>query len=175
MYGITIHAAIDGGTHFVLWADVTDNKKMETIWRGFAKAVQRFGYPSRMRADRAGEFGLIREEMERVRGQNRGSFIAGSSQNNQRIEHFWRFLFEKVIVYYKHALLELEDEGVLDRDNPLHINALLTVFIPRIQEDIDDWIDTWNLHKVRAINDHGRHLASHVPAERFRPWERERG
>ena len=49
-----------------------------------------FGVPSRLRTDKGGENVLLWSEMETRRGRDRGSYIAGSSVRNQRIERHWR-------------------------------------------------------------------------------------
>lgn len=175
MYGLVIHGGIDGASHYVLWCRAAFSKSREAVYAGYRVAVRRFGRPSRVRADHAKEFSLIKDDMETHRGFNRGSFIAGSSQNNQRIEHFWRFLYEKVCAYFKHALLTLEVNGLLNRDNPVHIAAVVATFLPLLQEAINKWIAAWNLHKVRAINAAGRLLQAHVPSQRFQEFERASG
>ena len=36
---IRLHGAIDGDSHFVLWAKVATNKRAETIFAGYVEAV----------------------------------------------------------------------------------------------------------------------------------------
>lgn len=55
------------------------NNKKETVVYLFNNAIDEFGIPSRIRTDKGGENILVWEEMERLRGNNRGSYIAGSS------------------------------------------------------------------------------------------------
>lgn len=49
MYGFRVHAAIDGASHYVMWAQVAPNKTKEVIYEPFRLAVQKFGVPLRVR------------------------------------------------------------------------------------------------------------------------------
>jgi hypothetical protein len=84
-------------------------------------------------------------------------------------------VYEKVTAFYKHAFLALETVGHLNRDNLVHIGAIVAFFLPRLQSSIDRWIKVWNLHKMRKITGSRRNLAAHIPAARFQEYERERG
>ena len=47
------------------------------------------GHPARVRTDHGGKNIQVWQLMEDRRGPNRGSFLAGSSTRNQRIEYLW--------------------------------------------------------------------------------------
>lgn len=84
MYRFRVHAAIDGASHYVLWAQVAPNKTKEVIYEPFRLAVQKFGVPLRVRSDFASEHVLIKQYMETTRPNHpQNPFLVGSSVHNQ--------------------------------------------------------------------------------------------
>ncbi|EFJ25166.1 hypothetical protein SELMODRAFT_413916 [Selaginella moellendorffii] len=72
-------------------------------WRGVyyrvppEETVRRFGRPKHIRSDNAPEHNEVERDMIRCWGPAARSFIRGISTCNQRIEHLWRELFERVV------------------------------------------------------------------------------
>ena len=64
------------------------NNRAETVLNLFLDAINRDGnlWPSRIRVDKSVENVLVCNAMVQARGEGRGSFIAGPSTHNQRIE-----------------------------------------------------------------------------------------
>ena len=81
MYGFYLHAGIDGGSNFVVYAVVALNKTASSLFSGYSAAVQQFGRPEALRADMAFEAGAIGQDMIDHVGQ--GSFLVGPSTANQ--------------------------------------------------------------------------------------------
>lgn len=80
---IRLHGAIDGGSHFVVGAKVATNKRAETIFAGYAEAVQKYGHPLRIRSDFASEHVLVEEDINRARPGVYRAYLTGSSVHNQ--------------------------------------------------------------------------------------------
>lgn len=90
---IVVHGGIDGKTRVVVYLRASNNNRADTVRAAFLNATEEFGWPSRVRADWGGENVGVQEEMEQARGTGRGSFFAGPSTHNQRIERaFWTYL-----------------------------------------------------------------------------------
>ena len=81
MYGFLVHACIDGGSNFCVYATLALEKSGGTLCDAFDKAVGAYGYPLRMRADMAFEATFVWQTMLDERGE--GSFITGPSTANQ--------------------------------------------------------------------------------------------
>ena len=66
------------------------------------------------------------------RGTGRRSVITGKSTRNQRVERISKDVFSGVLSYFYHIFYFMEDEGILDPLNDLHLPALHYVYLPQI-------------------------------------------
>ena len=112
-WGFVIHGAIDGFSRLIVYLKCATNNTAETVHNNFAAAIDTYGIPSRIRTDRGGENTLVWEKMELLRGPNRGSFIAGTSVHNQRIERLWRDVWMYVTCQYYYTFQAMEVEGII--------------------------------------------------------------
>lgn len=166
-WGFVVHGGIDGRSHVVTFMLCSDNNRSATVGELFIQATAEWGWPSRVRADWGGENVQVKAMMEQVRGSGRGSFFAGPSTHNQRIEReslaiapnllkrlmsfpvgLWRDVFAWSIRPFHCLFSAMEDLGILIIENPVHMWALHLVFMPRINSALATFIVTWNNHKL---------------------------
>ena len=87
-----------------------------------------------------------------VRGIGRKSHITGSSVHNKRIERLWRDTFRCVGQFYYALFYDMEDCGLLDGDCEKDMFALHYVFLPRINNQLRQFVSAWNNHPLRTEN-----------------------
>ena len=149
-WGFVIHGGIDGFSRLVVFLKCSTNNKSETMANLFLTATEKYEWPSRIRSDYGGENVGVWELMEERRGCNRGSYLVGSSTHNQRIERLWRDVFRVVTHMFYYSFQSMEEAGILNRNNNLHVFALHFIYLPRINRALESFAEAWNLHPVRT-------------------------
>ena len=149
---LVIHGCIDGFSRRIMFLRCSSNNKAETVLELFLNAVKSDGdlWPSRIRVDYGVENVLVCDAMVKTRGEGRGSFIAGPSTHNQRIERLWRDVFRCVSHLYYYTFYGMELSGILNADDPVHLFTLHLVFLPRINQALSQFTEAFNHHNVRT-------------------------
>ena len=106
-WGFVIHGGIDGFSRLIVYLHCSTNNRKKTVSHLFLAATEHCHWPSRLQSDHGGENVGVSQLMEEVRGPNRGSFLAGTSVHNQRIECLWWDVFCTV----SHFLLHISGHG----------------------------------------------------------------
>ena len=149
-WGFVIHGGIDGFSRLIVFLKCSTNNCCETVEECFLSAVEQYEWPSRVRTDNGGENTRVWQLMEERRGVNRGSYIAGTSVHNQRVERLWRDVFCVVCHIFYYLFQTMEDSGILHRGNRLHMFVLHFIYRPRINKALESFYSAWNQHSMRT-------------------------
>ena len=147
-WGLVIHGGIDGFSRLITYLKCANNNRADTVMNCFLEAVEEYGIPSRVRSDHGGENVAIWRYMEEVRGPDRGSYIAGRSVHNTRIERLWRDVFTAVSSTFVATFHDMEAQNILNSDNATDLFCLHYIFIPRINASLEAFHQAWNLHPL---------------------------
>lgn len=145
------HGAVDGYSRCITFLRCCTDNRASTALHLFQGAVDVFVLPQQVRGDAGSENIDVARFMIENRGTNRGSFMVGRSVHNQRIERLWAEVNRVVSGYYKDLFLFMENVGLLDSTDPLHITALHHVYQPRINRSVDEFVRQWNNHSLRTM------------------------
>ena len=149
---LVTQGGIDGYSRLVLFLRCSTNNRASTMYDVFLSAVQQYHLPSRIRTDQGRENILVAQHMLEKRGADRRSVITGSSVHNQRIERLWRDVHGSVTMFYYRLFYHLENCGMLDPLNEIHLFSVHYVFVPRINRSLQEFKDAWNSHKIRTAS-----------------------
>ena len=144
------HCGIDGYSRLVVYLRCSVNNRASTVYDLFLSAVELYGLPSRVRCDQGTENVHVARHMLRHRGVERRSVLVGSSVHNQRIERLWRDMHRCVTSTYYRLFYYLEHNEVLNPIDTIHLSALHYVYIPRINQALQLFLESWNHHGIRT-------------------------
>ena len=128
------------------------NNRAQTVLRLFLHATQVYGLPERVGCDRGTENYDVGYNMlsHPLRGPDCGSIIPGRSVHNQRIERWWRDLFVGCTCIFYHLFYFMEEVGLLDPLNEVHLFGLHFVYEKYINNAINLFVDAWSTHPLRT-------------------------
>ncbi|XP_041832737.1 uncharacterized protein LOC121634267 [Melanotaenia boesemani] len=149
-YNIVVFGGVDGYSRKILYLDAANNNRAKTAFTYFLRSVQLHGLPSRVRADQGVENVDIAQFMFATRGTGRASFISGKSVHNQRVERLWRDVWVAVTSKYHDILHSLEEDGLLDISDTVHLFGVHYIFVPRLHADLEIFTAGWNNHPLRT-------------------------
>ncbi|KAL0565018.1 hypothetical protein V5O48_017012, partial [Marasmius crinis-equi] len=147
-YRIVIHGFVDGYSRMITGMRAHDNNRKDTVAALSHDARAVHGTPSRVRGDHGVENLEVAEWMETNFGVERGSYIWGRSVHNIRIERLWRDVTRGFGQKWKEFFRGLEAAAGLCPDWNAHIWLLHHLFLPSVNEEAMEWIETWNHHTV---------------------------
>ena len=143
-----MHGGIDGYSRVVVYMNCATNNKASTVLPQFAKGVDEFGLPDRIRTDLGGENSAIWQLMVDKHHGDASCVVVGSSTHNTRIERLWRDVHRCVLRPFGDVFRALEDD-ILDPLNEVDIYSLhYCSFQPRINLCLTKWQESWNNHQV---------------------------
>lgn len=143
---MVFHGCVDGFSRTIIYLACLDNNRAPSVLSLFIAGVQNFGMPCRVRCDHGMENTGVARYMLYRRGQNRHSVITGRSVHNQRIERLWAELNRVVSFHFVNLFNFMEEHGVLDSLNELHLFCLHYIYLPRIQRSASEFQNQWNNH-----------------------------
>lgn len=151
-----VHHSIDGFSRLVTFCRCSTKNKAETLFLAFKEAVGRYGRPQRIRSDLGGENVLVWRDMTSAWGKDARSVIVGSSVHNQRLERHNRSVNEHKLSVFKSEFYDLE--GVLDPLNETDLFCLRYVYLPRLNENLAEFVSFHNNHKISTESNTSAHM-----------------
>lgn len=148
LWRIVIHGCIDGFSRAIVYLGASTNNTATTVLELFWKGTEVFHYPRRIRTDYGTENVEVAKEMLNRYGSESSPVLTGQSVHNQRIERLWHDVHNYVVKYFKSIFFYLESSQLLERDNEVDLFALHYVFLPRINNAIDQFVLQWNNHPL---------------------------
>ena len=128
-YKLITHVFIDGKTRLLVYVHCCNNNKADTVLSLFEDGVRRMGLPSRVRSDYGMENFYVAQFMVEQRGEGGGSIIIGPSVHNCRVERTHCDIYAGVLTFHLHIFEAMEDDGILDVLNDVHLYSLHHVFL----------------------------------------------
>ena len=141
-----VHGCIDGYSRIITFLHCSTNNTASTVLSLFTGAVETYGLPQKVRSDLGGG-GDLQYGDERV-------VLTGSSTHNERIERLWKDVFRCVGKLFYDLFYALEEEQALDHLNETDIYCLHYIFVPKINNCLQEFVECWNHHRLSSEHSH---------------------
>lgn len=143
-----IHGAVDGFSRAIMYMKCADNNRAQTVLDYFREGVSKFGLPEFVRSDKGGENVGVWRYMIVTHSNDQSRVITGSSVHNERIERMWRDVHRCIASTYAETFRELESDNMLDPLNEADLYCAHYIFIPRINQALEEFQESWNNHAL---------------------------
>ena len=80
------------------------------------------------------------------------SHITSKSVHNRRIEWLWRDIYYACTFKYHWLFSFMEERGILNINDDIHMFCLHYVLIPGIRKHLTDFMNGWNQHGISNSN-----------------------
>lgn len=119
--------------------------QLTQAWGSLSRELTATDYHLGAKGLRYGKFKVAQFMLEQ-RGVGRGSIITGSFVHNCRVERAHRDVCSGVLCFFARTFAHLEERGLLDPLNELHLFALHYTYIPRINKCLEEFKNQWESH-----------------------------
>lgn len=147
---LVVHACIDGFSRMIIYLTCANNNLASTVLSSFEEGVSEYGLPMKIRTDHGLENVYAARYMLQHRGTGRGSVLTGRSVHNVRVERLHRDAYSGVLCHYASLFSHMENQGILNADSEEHLFVLHQVFLPRINQSLNEFVNQCNSHPVSS-------------------------
>ena len=160
-YNLYIGAVIDVATRYVYRLQVLTDRTAFAVWSELHEPVitSQGGLPQLFTMDKGAEcwllaFGVLYSNGNQGAGVGRGAVARQrfvNSKRHSRIEGYWRYCNPRVLLPLKLVLVQMEVDGVFDREQPVHMGAVQAIGRVLLQHACDIALRRWNAHNVLSL------------------------
>ena len=145
-WGFPIHGCIDRFSRKVMWLVVSaTNNDPLIVDNLFLNCIKQYKIvPKLLRMDAVTENIYCQDLQVYFTGEEE-SFLYASSTRKQRIQAFWSRLKRYKLSWCIHFFIN----GIFKPDNKLHEELPLFVLMPILQNELNEFLATWNSQNVR--------------------------